>query len=927
MLVYASLVGTLLPEVVFPALQLLQGLFNPFLVIPDAIMAIATGSVSWKRIEAFLLAEEQAQHSDPSEADRVHRDDTVVFDDVAVECRNAAFTWDEQPEKAAGPELDPLPAATLAEPTAVFSLQDISIKIKRGQKVAIVGAVGSGKSSLFSGLVDEMTKTHGTVTINGTVGYCAQQPWILTETIQANILFNQPLDQTRLDRVVKVCGLEDDLQTFPSGILTEIGEKGVNLSGGQKARLALARALYFNPDIVLLDDPISALDAKVGRYVFENAIKGFLRDKTVLLVTHQLHLLPEMDHIIVMDKGRIVEQGQYAELSQIGTLLPKLMKDFVIEHDAAAPSQLEEAKKTFVPGRIIDAEEKEVGNVDMGVFLDFARKSGGVLVFVAAFLVSIMNGGLQLMSFLWISFWSSLKYPLTHNQYLLVYGLLGAVQFCTTITMMTLIYAAVYKSVQKYHPLALRSLLYAPQGFFDSQPVGRLLNRLSKDIESLDQMIGLMIYIFFIALSGCLANLVFLSYVDVRMLILVVPLVLVYFYMLKFYQRTNIELKRFESLHRSPLYAHISETMSGISTIKAFKSEREFVDKQRVLMDLSNSPTFLKQSGTTWIALRYSCLSASLTLMMCLLGVYGALDPSLLGVSLVYALGFAFLIELLLMAVSQLENEFNSVERLQHYCKNLPQETNALEPTDPSPQTWPSQGAIEFSDVSLSYPSQPAVLVLKHLSFAVRGGEKVGVIGRTGSGKSTLVTALFRLVEPATGSIRIDGRDIAALGLHTLRRAIQIIPQDPVLFSGTLRENLDVESLFADIDIWQVLDRIGMKEYVDSLPDKLEAPITENGQNLSVGQRQLICLGRAILCKPRILVMDEATASVDSEADKRIQESIKTYFENTTVLSIAHRLNTIADFDRVLVLQDGNLMEYDTPHALLSNPTSLYSQL
>jgi ABC-type multidrug transport system fused ATPase/permease subunit len=468
-------------------------------------------------------------------------------------------------------------------------------------------------------------------------------------------------------------------------------------------------------------------------------------------------------------------------------------------------------------------------------------------------------------------------------------------------------------------------------GFFDSQPIGRILNRMSKDIESVDQNIWIILFLATIAFAGALSSLVFLSYVDYRMLYLVVPLVVIYFFILKYYQRSNIEFKRFESNNRSPLYAHISETLVGVSTVKAFGVVDEFVQKQRRLMNVSNAPTFLRLFAQVWVSLRLELLGSTLTVTLALLGVSAADSSSLenaalIGLSLTYAIGFAGLLNLLLFSTSQLENEFNSIERLSVYCDELPQESDEVKDIDPKEQ-WPQTGAISFENVNLSYPSRPDVLILKDLSFSVRPGEKVGIIGRTGSGKSTLMTALYRLVELVGGKIEIDRIDIASMGLKTLRKNIEIIPQEPVLFSGTIRENLDVESLYEDVDVWDVLERIGLKEFVSSLSEKLQSPVLENGENLSVGQRQLICLGRAILSKPKILIMDEATASVDTDADALIQQSIKTHFKDSTVLSIAHRLNTIADFDRVLVLQDGVKMEFDTPHALLANPSGLFSQL
>ena len=397
--------------------------------------------------------------------------------------------------------------------------------------------------------------------------------------------------------------------------------------------------------------------------------------------------------------------------------------------------------------------------------------------------------------------------------------------------------------------------------------------------------------------------------------------------MLKYFQRSNIELKRFEATNKSPLYAHVSETLGGIATLKAFGVEMSFVSKQRDLMDYSNGPSFLRLMAGVWMSLRLGIISASITFLLAILGTTSAIEASLVGLALVYALAFANSLGLLLFSSTQLENEFNAVERLQYYCKELPEEAEMTLPTDVPADQWPTEGRILLTNISLAYPSNPDNLILKDLSVEFKAGENVGVVGRTGSGKSTLMNALFRIIELKGGKIEIDGKDISNLGLSTLRKAMQIIPQEPVLFSGNIRQNMDVEGLYDDESIWSSLERVGLKKFVESLPEKLDAPVVENGDNLSVGQRQLVCLGRAILCRPKILIMDEATASVDAEADLKIQESIKLYFQDTTVISIAHRLNTISDFDRVLVLADGRKEEFDSPHNLLENPASLFCQL
>jgi ABC-type multidrug transport system fused ATPase/permease subunit len=436
-----------------------------------------------------------------------------------------------------------------------------------------------------------------------------------------------------------------------------------------------------------------------------------------------------------------------------------------------------------------------------------------------------------------------------------IYGITAVGQFGFALIINCVFLIGGYRAAKYYHKAVMTRLIRAPMSFFDSQPIGRILNRVSKDIESVDQQIWIILFLSTISCAGALSSMAFLCYVDQRMIALVIPLVFIYFFFLKYYQRSNIEFKRFESLHRSPLNAHISETLGGISTVKAYRIEKQFVAKQRQLMNDANTPTYLRLKGGVWVAIRLELLSSTLTLCLALLAVLSAGEAALTGLSLTYAIGFARLLNLLLISTSQLENEFNSIERLSYYCDQLPQEPPELLPEDPKESEWPLHGVMDFQNVTLSYPTRPDVLILKDLSFSVKSGEKVGIIGRTGSGKSTLTTAIYRLVELVNGSITIDGVNISKMGLKTLRSRLQIIPQEPVLFSGTIRDNLDVEGKYQDVEIWEVLERIGLKEYVSSLSEKLQSSVIENGENLSLGQRQLICLGRAILVKPKVLIM------------------------------------------------------------------------
>ncbi|KAJ3309499.1 hypothetical protein HDV04_005991 [Boothiomyces sp. JEL0838] len=919
-LVYSAVYGDISPDRIFPSLTLFSNLFQLILVIPQSITAVVVAYVSYNRIVEFLGAEE---------ADELENIQHTIKElkDNHLEIKEGCFKWEKvnQEQKEAkkpvivevNPEKDVVELKEPVETSDTFALENIDISVKKGAKIGIIGPVGSGKSSLLSAIIGEMPKVSGTLNIGGRLAYCSQQPWILTDTVEGNILFNNNLDQERLKTVLEATGLDVDMQQLPAGVKTEIGEKGVNLSGGQKARVSMARAMYQDTDIVILDDPISALDAQVGRKVFTDAIKGYLEDKTVILVTHQLHFLPELDYIITLDKGTIAEQGTFKELMEAKGNMYEMMKHYSVDEQdsefATKKETLEDKNdNTGEKGGIIVQEDQEIGSVSFQVYWHYISQCGGYPYLLGIFICASINAGVQVFNNLWLSWWTSYspKYDFSKATYMRVYGLLGLGQFLCALLLTTTFLTGGFKASKFYHKKALGSLLTAPMGYFDSQPIGRILNRMSKDIESVDQQIWIILFLCTISTAGLVANAIFMVYVEVKLL-----------------GKSNREFKRFESTNRSPLYAHVSETLAGLATVKAFGVEKQFVMRERKLMNTSNMPTYLRLFAATWVGLRLEALTCTITLFLCLLGSSGTIDSSLIGLALTYAIGYTSLLSLLLMSSSQLENEFNSVERLSYYCDQLPMEATFHSPNDPDRSKWPSFGAISVNNITMAYPSRPDLPVLKNISFEVKPGENIGIIGRTGSGKSSLMTALFRIVELSEGAISIDGVDISTIGLEALRKSIQIIPQEPVLFTGTIRDNLDVESLYQDDDIWKVLEMIGLKEYVSSLSDKLDSAVAENGENLSVGQRQLICLGRAILLKPRILIMDEATASVDAEADKLIQLSIKTHFKDTTVLSIAHRLNTIADFDRVLVLENGVKKEYDSPHILLSNPNTLFSQL
>ncbi|KAI8847503.1 P-loop containing nucleoside triphosphate hydrolase protein [Chytridium lagenaria] len=924
------------PAVIFPALGLFQILISPMFVLPTVFSNLIRAIVSWNRLSAFLRASESEPIFVNTQADPKSSEDESS---AAIQVANGTFRWErvenkemkdkgkgpidknkggkdvvsdvavedsvDTPEAKTKPFYGKKPAPTVLPPLEPF-IKDLTLSIPRGKLTFVVGPVGSGKSSLLNAMIGEMTRLEGSVTFHGRIAYVPQQPWILTDTVEGNVIFgsSRAVDSERLAEAVRVTALGPDLERLPFGIKTQIGEKGVNISGGQKARVSLARAVYDDADIFLLDDPISALDAHVGQTVFQNCILGALNDKTRVLVTHQLHLLPQADIVIVMDNGCVAEMGTYQSLiategspantSEDGTTSKGHKQDLSANgkedekknggRDAANVVNSDEEDKLF------EDEDRTKGTLKKQVWLSFYNAAGGTVMVVGIIVAAVLQQSLGLTTSLWLAWWSN------HLPY--YYGILGGSQAVTMIFLNGLVVLGGFLASVHYHKAVMKRLLRAPISFFESQPIGRILNRFSKDIESLDHEIWMFFFFVVFSTGSLLASTSLIAYVAPYLLLLIGPLLVVYYFILRFYRTTIREVKRLDSNERSPLYAHISETLSGVPSIRAFRVEEQFIAKQRRLLDLSNSPSLYS----------YSIIAGLIIFSLGLLGVTSAINPALIGLSLSYALNIVEDIGFLLKSIANLESEMNAVERLDTYATSLPQEA-----------------------LSNFLPTQRRTIGLKLdvliLNLEINPGEKIGVVGRTGSGKSTLLTTLFRLVEPHSGTIEIDGQNIEKLGLSLLRSSIGIITQEPVLFSGTIRSNLDVEGLYQDNEIWDVLEMIGMKTYVSLLFGKLDDPVSENGENLSVGQRQLICLGRAILYRSRILLLDEATASVDQAADTLIQQSIQTHFKSATVISIAHRLNTVVGLDRVLVLQDGEKVEFDAPGKLLNDENSAFWRL
>ncbi|KAI8622803.1 P-loop containing nucleoside triphosphate hydrolase protein [Chytriomyces sp. MP71] len=963
-IVYSQDHTVLAPEVIFPAINYFMGIFQPFQALPGVLMVIGNGVVSWNRVRSFLVASE-------SEFVTMKKDDS--FSGNAIEIQNATFKWETSitQEEEKGHDVEKVKTSVdgsdgTNESTAKDKkgkkskksnkvptpppeiepfFKDMNVVVPANKLTAIVGTVGSGKSSFFSACIGEMTKVEGNVNVFGSVALCQQQPWLMSLNLRQNITFGHPFDQAKMDEAIRLAGLEVDLHQLPQGLETEVGEKGITLSGGQKARVALARAIYGNSDIYLLDDPLAALDAHVGKHVFDECIRSGLAGKTRVLITHHLHVLSHVDHIIVFDHGRIVEQGSYEDLAVNGHgsgHLQELLKNHIVEdHNEEDDVTNAKTKKVIKKSEskekkednkgLIEEEDRKTGAVASKYIWNYF-KMGGIFYFVCFLIFSIGYSVFNFGMTLWLSYWSydsivgTTRYGLKASDYLLVYAIIVALNFICTPLLTAGIQAVSYFAAKKYHAGAMVGLMRAPMSWYDSQPLGRILNRMTKDVEELDISIWNDLLNFAIVNGMVLVAIAQSIYGTLYTLIFIGILAVLYVVLLKMYRSNMREIKRLVAAAKSPLSAYISECVAGTSTIRAFQAAGQTTAHQRKLMDESIIPAWTQENITNWFSLRLQLFLSLITLFLSLFAIYAHQDANVMGVALsgVISLNEVFMVSLL--CVSRTEADFVAVERLDAYCHELPQEDAEVLDTDPSESEWPREGRVSISNLEVKYATK-AEPVIKDLSIEFKGSEKIGVVGRTGSGKSTLMTALFRIVPPSAGSIVIDGVDASKVGLRTLRRGLQIIPQEPVLFTGTVRKNIDIEGKFTDSQIWEALELVGMKEYVSELPEKLEAPVTEHGENLSMGQRQLMMLASAICNKPKILVMDEASSSVDQAADLLIQSSIRTHFANTTVISIAHRVNSIADFDKVMVLDAGRLVEFDTPSNLLLREGGIFKSL
>ena len=960
-------------EEAYMVLGLCNVMVKQFNTFPRAIKTLKESFVSFRRIQRFLDLPEVADGrgdqaatvvqaagvrtasyssiassgADVADAAQVmllaDKEIIVLLDGVTASWGGASTDNDEKSSKPSSTPPAAAPDATATGGGA--TLIDVSVSVTSGELLLVAGEVGSGKSSLLELLLGEMDVQSGRARVNrfGGVGYAPQSTWIINASVRENILLGRQCEDEWYAQVLRSCALEVDLHSFADGDATEIGERGVTVSGGQKARISLARALYGRPALLLLDDPLSAVDQHVARHLVQHALIDLAKrtlGATVVLVSHQLQFAEELaDRVLVLAHGRVVAHGPPAQVAQQGLLPSSALPNGSAPAPAPAPAPATAPATTPAPAptkpttpttdSVSAAPAPEAGG---GKAAESATVSGKeALAFYLSQIgvvgcVLIMCSIVGLAAARALADWALGRWISSGSGSGLYAGLTAAtvaLGFSYALSFTRIIGAA-----SRIHHLVLRRVLHAPKSFFDTTPLGLLLNLFSKDMDTLDELLPLSLNGFAKCVTIVGTALV-VSAVAAPAVLVVVPFVWIAFRKLsRYFLRTSQVLKRLDKATSGPLFSLYAESLHGVTSVRAFGLHAAFESALLARLDTNHAAHFLWTASSRWFALRLDWITSCVVLSVgvCVLLFRAWLAPALAALALTYILQISSLFQWGFRMWAECTNHFVSVERALQYTR-VDQEASGVCDGDAAlaASAWPTAGALTFDNVCMCYrPGLP--LVLKHASFTITGGAKAAVVGRSGAGKSSLSVALLRLAEIDGGRILIDGIDVRPMGLTLLRRAITFIQQDAVLFAGTIRSNLDPFREHTPPELEQALAAVDFARLSGST-EGIDADVSEAGANLSAGLRQLLLLARALLDRSRLLLMDEATANCDQETDARIQAVVRECFSRTTLLTIAHRLDTIIDYDQVIVMADGRVAEDGPPASLLDDGESLFSAL
>lgn len=948
LMLYLGLGKPLSADVIFPTIALFDLFIPALLDFPSLITAATHAVTSLSRLNNFLCADEVVnveQRGNAIDQEMLQRDELEIV------ARDVSLNWD--------------PSST--SPT----LSNISFSIPKGSLVAIIGATGSGKTALIAGLLREMQVTSGQLGVRNDSGiaYCHQTPFIQNATLRDNILFGKPYEEAFYSKVIKVCCLDNDLKVLPAGDLTEIGSRGINLSGGQRARVSFARAVYSGHRICMFDDPFSAVDTFVGNKLFQECLVSELRDRTRLFTTNQLYFAssPEVDLVMIVKHGTIVELGAPSELMKDkNSELSCLMKSTVHsegpcdtkredQHSAenqkiphagikakAAANELstlvdEEQEKEYgsmESGKLVKAETKDIGRVKLKHYMTYIRAAGLFKWIIPLLIFVVTQKGFETSSGVWLGLWSD--QPTTEH---VVFNL--SILIC--LSLLAIVFkgisdvSAVYAMVQASTTLHKRLLVHvfgAPIRFFNSVPDGRLINRFSSDVDKTDNSVGPAMYALLNLVVSLLCSIGLILWAFPQFVVMVAIVGALCLLLQEYYRKSVVDLRRLESVAYSPLYSHFSETLDGVSTIRAYQNVGRCRHAHSLYADDISRTVYSNSLTRRWFGVRMMGLGAMLIFGATVLAIYTPnklLSTGVKGIVLTHTIALFGRMRQTVKQLTNAEAQLNAVERMSEYSdKNFAQEEEgavakrlAADKIDgkASEKQWPKAGVIEFENVEMRYREDLAP-ALSNVSFSIGSGEHIGIVGRTGAGKTSAIQCLFRLHELSKGRILIDGVDICTVDLHTLRRSLGVIPQEAVCFSGNIRSNLDMFGEHSDCAIERALDLCGLAECM-STKVTLEYEISENGENLSVGQRQLLCLGRALLKDKQIVVLDEATSSVSMGIDKQMQKVIGTEMKRCTVVTVAHRLQTVMKSDRMIVMDGGRVVESGSPRELLRRDSAL----